>query len=145
MTTISYRRPTGPLLFGTLILAFVTTVLLLRMSWDRSVTEAHYGECLTNLEIIADHQAGRQAAGSDYLSCPTWPPAPPAAPAPWIPSCWSRLGFEPDLVLRGRYSVEADADGFDATCSMDLDGDGQWAVFRTTEQSTAVRDSDTSD
>ncbi len=135
-------KPSGPLVFLVLLGAFAIVALTLKPAWHKAYDVAHYTECRTNLELVADRQATRVAQGRDYLACPTWPSTPPTQPTVWAdaPSCWGQLGFEPDIFLRGQYRVDVSSNSFSVTCRMDLDGDGDAALFEASDERTVARD-----
>ncbi len=94
-------------------------------------------ECLTNLEVIADGLAKDPGA---LTSCGPWPSTiPTEAPASWAeqPDCFTALGFDPVVLLWGRYELRREGAGWLARCELDLDGDGDVVVYEATDQRTA--------
>ena len=78
-----------------------------------------------------------------YLSCPTFPSqiaGETAADWSGMPTCWQILGFLPEVRLRGQYEVSATTTHFEATCKMDLDEDGELAIYRASDLKTAAKD-----
>ena len=66
-----------------------------------------------------------------------------------VPECWRQLmGLGRKMVLRGQYEVNAPAvaaqgramQRFEATCRIDLKGDGEVTVFRATESRKTWKD-----
>jgi hypothetical protein len=142
VATPAYRKQSGPLVFALSMIGFGLLYLVLRPGFDQARDTARLSECRTNLEMIASHQAGLREARGGYVACPTWPTITPTEAVLWeeAPPCWVELGFQRDVQLRGQYRVDATMSGFEATCAIDLDGDGDTALFRATHELTTRQD-----
>ncbi len=141
-------QPSGPLVFISVLVGFGVLMLLVKPSWQSTNRRARTTECPINLEMIATEQARMAAAGRGYLSCPRTPAQIVGAESMrWQepPACWARLGFLPDVPLRGRYEVAAAGGGWTATCEIDSDGDGDVAVFDASEALTVALRAGTAD
>ncbi len=137
-----YRKASGPLTFVLLVGGLIVFVVVMQPSWERTKVQSRAAECPINLEIIADRQEALKAERGAYLGCPRYPATVPEASMTWesAPSCWTELGFEPDVFLWGQYAVDARAGSWSATCTIDTDGDGDAAVWTASSEATAAPD-----
>ena len=128
---------TGPVTYVVLLGGFALMLAVSKPFVDQMRASAREAECPTNLEFIATILAETPAAPR---SCGPWPSTPPSAAAvSWAeaPACWDALRFDRDLALWGQYEVRPEGDSWVATCRLDLDGDGEAAVYEASEHRTA--------
>jgi len=148
VTQASPKPVSGPLMFIVLIVGFVVVVVALRPSLEKTKAVTRDAECQVNLELIADRQQLLHDRDRTYRSCVSWPPEVPSGePVLWddAPACWSELGFEPDVLLWGRYEVTATRVSWQATCVVDSDGDGARARRTASDATTAAKDPNSAD
>jgi len=139
---LPYRKASGPLTFVLLIGGLLAALLFTKPNWDAARGRSRTAECGINLELVADRESALADAGRGYLGCPAFPKGQPVEAMAWesAPACWTELGFRPDVLLWGRYSVEATASGWHAVCTIDADNDGDVAKWTASDETTASAD-----
>lgn len=93
----------------------------------------------------AELAQGRAFAAEGYISADWAPRAPTeltSEAVPWSANeGWTRLGWEPAREgmtnLRGAYKVAATREGFTITGRIDVDGDGEHAVYEADQDTPA--------
>ncbi len=121
MAKQSAQRPTGPFVYLSVLAGFGLAMWAVKPFWESAGHDSVRAECIVNLELIAAREASIAAEEGRPLACAAWPEAPPGAEGtPWneIPVCWQRLGFEPGLILHGRYEATTSPTGWTATCTV---------------------------
>lgn len=113
---------------------------------------AKRSEAPTNLDAIRVAEKAYHAEWDEYLSVPLCPAMEPGRePMAFEGSCrddWAELGWWPDGLTRCRYQVVAfnsddwASSDFEATAECDIDGDGNYALYRASkdERSMMVTD-----
>jgi len=104
---------------------------------------AKRSELPTNLDAIRTAEKAYHAEWDQYLSVPLCPAAEPRRePIDLEGACatdWAELGWSPDGIGLCRYQVVAFNSGdwatsdFEATAECDIDGDGNYALFRASK------------
>ena len=136
----------GPVAYVVLLGGFAVMLLISKPFLASMQDSSRNAECLTNLEFIA--AAIEENPSATHRPCGPWPnDMPSEAPMSWedAPGCWDGLGFERDLQLWGQYEVRPVADGWLATCRLDLDADGRAVVYEASDRRTAARKDGTED
>jgi len=112
-----------------------------------SETERHRQtarECRFNLNSLRTAEQAYNAEYDEYVAT-GWAPAEPGrvgwdkAQSFGMPEGFAEVGWVPDGRVYGTYRVRLTETGFEAECRMDLDLDGEWAIFRATERARAER------
>jgi len=102
------------------------------------------GECRFNVNGLRTSQKAFHAEYDRFV--PTdWAPFEPTGVGSiervefGMPEAFYEVGWVPDGPVRSTYRVQLTETGFAVECRMDLDADGEWAVFRGTEATRAER------
>jgi Tfp pilus assembly protein PilE len=125
---------------GVAVVAIVAVIAIpLGMGASRSSKRA---EVPLNVDAIRTAEITQREAFDEYVSAKTAPRDPTTLDAravPWEPSSgFVKLAWKPvQAEVYGTYSVTATADGFTVVGTCDVDGDGERAEFRATQDENA--------
>ena len=120
-------------------------MLIAKPFLQRTKDASRHAECFTNLELIADRLGKNPGA---LTQCGPWPATiPTGSPTSWadLPECFAAVGFDHRVLLWGRYELRREGTGWIATCSLDLDADGDAIVYEASDWLTAAHKAGTQD
>jgi len=111
------------------VIAILTSITV--PSYGAIVKRARVQEAHATVTAIAHAELRHLRDRGSFVACGPSSEVVPVAPEPFPAddACWRALGIHPEGLVRYRYAVSLDGDGFLVTAEGDLDGDGTPSRF----------------